>query len=98
MAGRGDRDELGHAFDDSEQDDGDQGRVHKTGRLGPVLDIRNGRDRPEKAAGKEGGEGRAGCPDQPSDAAGGLLRATAKRRGGVWGGGGGGGGLAGAAA
>src|SRR5204863_352918 len=48
------------------------------GGLGSELGPRNGRDRPEKAAGKEGGAGRAGCPDQPSDAAGGLLRATAK--------------------
>jgi hypothetical protein len=48
--------------------------------LGSVLNTRNGRDRPEKAAGKEGGAGRAGCPDKPLDEAGGLLRATAKRR------------------
>jgi len=41
-------------------------------KIGPPL-----RGRPEKAAGKEGGAGRAGCPDQPPDVAGGLLRATA---------------------
>src|SRR5687768_11683407 len=48
--------------------------------LGSVLNTRNGRDRPGKAAGKEGGAGRAGCPDKPLDVAGGLLRATAERR------------------
>src|SRR5204863_9278649 len=47
---------------------------------GPKPSPRNGRDRPEKAAGKAGGEGRAGCPDEPSNAAGGLLRATPSER------------------
>jgi hypothetical protein len=33
---------------------------------------------PEKVTGKEGGAGRAGCPDKPLDVASGLLRATAQ--------------------
>src|SRR5436190_12715765 len=51
---------------------------------GPAPGTRNGRDRPEKAAGKADGAGRAGCPDEPSNAAGGLLRATPKGRAAFW--------------
>jgi hypothetical protein len=52
----------------------------------------NGQDRPEKGTGKEGCEGRAGCPHERYDVAGAppprpagpgpLLRATPKGRGG----------------
>ena len=54
------------------------------GHVGSAPGAGNGRDRPEKAAGKEGGAGRAGCPDKPSDAAGGLLPGDPEAAGGFW--------------